>query len=321
MLRKLYKRSPWLRRRAHRIKDAGTYRLAAASVALASRYPLERALVAADHLGDAAFHTLHRTRSRAVANLDRVFGNDLSPADRQEIVRLSLRGFARSFCEIVKMNEIRPVLGTYATLNGWKEIEPLIDRGTVTCSAHLGNWEILASYMSQIEGREVAAVARRLDEPRLNQMLVDLRTSNGVESILRDSPSAGRQMLKVLKNPRGMLAMLIDQDTKVSSITVPFLGFPARTPVAPAALAVRRDLPVLVAYALRRPEGGLTLEMKGPLSADKSLERDAAVRDLTERINDVLSQAIRENPTQWPWWHQRWRRGPQPRLDPDAPID
>lgn len=287
---------------------------------MAARSELEPALRAADHLGDAAFYTLHRTRRRAVENLERVFGSDLSPRDRNEIVRLGLRGFARSFCEIAKMDDLRPQLATYAELRGWEEIQPSLDTSSIVCSAHLGNWEILAAYFAVVERRPVAAVARRLDEPRLNDLLVALRTSNGVETIMREDPAAGRQMLRILKQPQGMLAMLIDQDTRVPSITVPFLGRPARTPVAPATLSVRRDLPLLVAYALRRPAGGLRLEMKGPFRARPDLEREDAIRDLTTRVNDVFSQAIRENPTQWPWWHQRWRSGPKPDLDPDAPI-
>ena len=115
------------------------------------------------------------------------------------------------------MDEIRPKLASYAELTGWKEIQGKINCGTIVCSAHLGNWEILAAYFAQVEQRKVAAVARRLDDPNLNQLLVDLRTSNDVESILRDSPSAGRQMLKILKENNGLLAMLIDQDTNVPS--------------------------------------------------------------------------------------------------------
>jgi KDO2-lipid IV(A) lauroyltransferase len=219
------------------------------------------------------------------------------------------------------MDDLRPRLATYTELCGWKEIQPLLlDSSSIVCSAHLGNWELLAAHFALVERVPVAAVARRLDEPRLNDLLVALRTSNGVETILREDPAAGRQMLRILKQPRGMLAMLVDQDTKVPSITVPFLGRPARTPVAPATLSVRRNLPLLVAYALRRPAGGLRLEIVGPFRARPGLGRDDAVRDLTTQANDVLSQAIRDNPTQWPWWHQRWRSGPKPDLDPDASI-
>jgi Kdo2-lipid IVA lauroyltransferase/acyltransferase len=319
MLRRLYKRSPLLRRRALRVKDAATFRLAQAALGVAARYPLDTALAAADRVGDLAFRTLHRTRNRSLEHLELVFGNTLSDADRRDITRLCLRNFARAFCEIAKMEEIRPRFDDYVEVRGWEDVAPHLDGGAIICSGHLGNWELLASYFALVKRLRVAAVARRVGEARLNQLLVDFRADNGVETILRESPTAGRQMLATLKN-RGMLAMLVDQDTHVPSITVPFLGRPARTPVAPAALAMRRHLPVIVAYSLRRPGGGLQLVVEKPLFAEAGEERDTAILSLTRRVNELLGDAIRNNPTQWPWWHRRWRRPPQPRLDPDAPI-
>lgn len=320
MLNQLYKSSPWLRARAHRVKDAATYRLARAALGIGAHYRLERSLAAADRLGDIAYLVLHKTRRLALGHLELVFADQLSERRRHEIVRSSLRGFARSFCEIANIDEIRPNLATYITMTGWDEVAEAIREGAITCAAHLGNWELLAVYIAEIQGKSVAAVARRLDEPRLNQLLVDFRRGNGVETILRDSPSAGRQILRTLKQG-GILAMLVDQDTRVSSITVPFLGHPARTPVAPATLALRRGIPIVTSYSRRRPAGGLEIVMGGPLYPDNSLTKEDAIRDLTERVNDLLGAAILENPDQWPWWHRRWRRPPQPRLDPDAPID
>lgn len=319
MLRRLYKRSPALRRRALQAKDAATFRLAQAALGIAARYPLDTALAAADRLGDLAFRTLHQTRNRSLEHLELVFGDALSAADRRDVTRLCLRNFARAFCEIAKMEEIRPRFEEYVELRGWDAAAPHLGAGAIICSGHIGNWELLAAYFALVKRLRVAAVARRLNEPRLNQLLVDFRSANGVESILRESPSAGRQMLATLKG-QGMLAMLVDQDTHVASITVPFLGRPARTPVAPAALATRRNLPIFVAYSLRRPGGGLDLVIEEALFPKVDRDRDAAILDLTSRVNQLLSDAIRRNPTQWPWWHRRWRRAPQPHLDPDAPI-
>ncbi len=296
------------------------FRLARAALDIGARYPLERSLATADRLGDIAYHVLPKTRHLALEHLELVFGDRLSKERRCEIVRSSLGGFARSFCEIADIDQIRPNLATYITMTGWDQVAEAIRDGAISCAAHLGNWELLAAYIVQIQGKPVAAVARRLDEPRLNQLLVDFRSGNGVETILRDSPSAGRQILRTLKQ-NGILAMLVDQDTRVPSITVPFLGHPARTPVAPAALALRRGIPIITSYSRRRPGGGLEIVMGGPLYPDESLAKEDAIRDLTERVNDLLGAAILDNPDQWPWWHRRWRRPPQPRLDPDAPID
>ena len=46
---------------------------------------------------------------------------------------------------------------------------------------------------------------------------------------MRESPHSARQILRALK-ANSVLAMLIDQDTRVSSISVPFFGRLARTP-------------------------------------------------------------------------------------------
>ncbi len=320
MLRRLYKRSPALRRLGLQVKSAATYRLAKAALDLTARYPLDSALAAADRLGDLAYRVLHKTRTRSLEHLELALGDQLDDTERREVARLCLRSFARSFCEIAKMDEIRPRFASYVTVRGAETALAHVEKGAIICSGHIGNWELLAAYFALVEGLRVAAVARQVGDPRLNQLLVDFRARNGVETILRDSPSAGRQMLATLRD-RGMLAMLIDQDTHVPSITVPFLGLRARTPVAPAALATRRNLPIFVAYSLRRPTGGLELVVEGPLYAAPDCGRDAAIWDLTARVNELLSDAIRKNPTQWPWWHRRWRRPPQPRLDPDALIE
>lgn len=320
MLRGLYKRSPRLRRLVRTAKGTVLFRLTELALAVARLGSFDRAMAVADRVGDAAYFLLGATRAQALEHLELVFGDELSEADRRQILRSSMRGFARSFCELARMDEIAAHFTDYVSLRGYEPVRSVFEAGAIVCSAHMGNWEALAAYFAQVLRFRVAAVARQLEDPRLNQLLVDARARSGVETILRDSPSAGRQILRILKE-KGLLAMVIDQDTRVPSVTVPFLGRPARSPVAPAALAVRRNQPLVVAYCVRRPGSGLDLVVHDEaLWPDASLEQADAIRDLTTRVNDVLSRAIREHPTQWPWWHRRWRRGPQPRLDPDAPI-
>jgi KDO2-lipid IV(A) lauroyltransferase len=136
---------------------------------------------------------------------------------------------------------------------------------------------------------------------------------------LRESPRAGRQLLSILKRG-GLLAMVIDQDTRAPSVTVPFLGHPARTPFAPAALAIRRGVPLMVTYAARLPSGRLRIVLNPPIPAPASGDRNDDIIRMTELVNDQLSAAIRDNPESWVWWHRRWRRKPIPELDMDAKI-
>jgi KDO2-lipid IV(A) lauroyltransferase len=101
---------------------------------------------------------------------------------------------------------------------------------------------------------------------------------------------------------------------------VPFFGRLARIPAVAAVLAARRDLPVVPAFAQRRPEGGHHFTIMAPIYAPKSGDRQRDIVELTGQLTQILEHQIRQHPTDWTWWHRRWRRPPVPGLDLDADI-
>lgn len=319
-MRSLYRRSPRLRRAIRRRKQAFTYWLARGALWVPRRISLERALAIADRVGDFAYVVLRRTRRLSLEHIEMALGGSLSLAAREQIARAALRNLARCFCEVAKLDQIRPRLAEYVEVEGWQHLEHVVaeGRGGIAVTGHIGNWELLAAYCAS-RGVPVGAVARRLSEPRLNRLLVDFRARSGVETVLRESPGATRQILRIL-NSGGILALLIDQDTRAPSVSVPFFGRMARTPAAAAALAVRRDLPIVPIFIQRRAEGGHRLTVLPAIRPVGSGDRRLDVLQLTGVLNRVLEERIRKNPAEWVWWHRRWRRPPVPRLDLDREI-
>jgi len=175
---------------------------------------------------------------------------------------------------------------------------------------------LLAAYVAR-RGISLAASARRLEDARLNKLLTDFRTGNGMHVIHRNTPGSSTEILKVLRR-RGVFALQIDQDIRTPSVTVPFFGRPARTPAAAALLAVRRDLPVVPAFAQRRAEGGHHFVIKPPIFPPGSGDRQRDIIEMTRQFSQALEDHIRQHPTEWNWWHRRWRRPPVPGLDLDA---
>jgi len=302
------------------VKNAAVYLPLRAALAVLANLSLERALALADRVGDVVYFTFRGTRRLALQHIEMALGDSLSPNARARIVRAAFRNMARSFCEAVKFDTIREQLDDYVDVEGWEHMEAVLapKRGAIAITGHVGNWELLAAYCA-LKGVPVAAVARRIYEPRINTLLVDFRRRNGVQTILRESPTASRDILRILRSG-GILAMLIDQDTRVPSVSVPFFGRMARTPAAAAALAVRRDLPVLPAFAQRRGEGGHRLTFLPPIQASRSGDRRRDVADLTRSFNQLIEERIRKNPAEWVWWHRRWRHAPIPRLDLDSEV-
>jgi len=318
-VQRMYKRSR-LRRFIRRRKDATTYHLARFALWLPRQISLTRAMAAADCFGDLLYFALPETRRLALAHLEIAFGDSLDVSAREEIARAALRNAARCFVELAKFDEIGPQFDAYTSVEGWQHLEAVRDlgRGAIVITGHIGNWELLGGYFAR-KGVPIAAMARPLNDPRLNQLLVDFRTSNGVHSIMRESSTSSRDMLRIL-NRRGVLAMLIDQDMITPSVSVPFFGRPARTAVAPAVLAVRRDLPVVPCFAERRPEGGQRFMIMPPIFPSHSGDRTRDIVEITRRATHALEERIRANPAEWTWWIKRWRRPPVARLDLDSEI-
>lgn len=317
-LRRIYRRCTPLRRGVRKIKNQLVYLGVRGALKVFASFSLERGLIVADHVGDLAYWISRRTRRLALEHIRAALGDAESPAACKRIVRAAFRNMARCFCELAKFDDVRTRLDDYVEVEGWQHAQQVLaeNNGAIAITGHIGNWELLAAYMA-LKGVPVAAIARRVYAPRINRMLVDFRRRAGVQTILRESPSASREMLRVLKSG-GVLALLIDQDTRVPSVSVPFFGRLARTPVAAAALALRRDLPVIPVFAQRRPGGGHRLTILPPIRPTRSGDRRRDVAELTRTFSRILEDRIRKNPAEWVWWHRRWRYGPISRLDIDC---
>jgi len=88
------------------------------------------------------------------------------------------------------------------------------------------------------------------------------------------------------------LAILLDEKY-AESATVPFLGLPALTSTAPAALALKHDLPLVPAYGTRRPDGAeFDVEFEAPIPHSDALT-------MTKAVNESLSARVLDNPGQW----------------------
>jgi KDO2-lipid IV(A) lauroyltransferase len=118
-----------------------------------------------------------------------------------------------------------------------------------------------------------------------------------------------------------ILGILIDQDTSVQGVFVPFFGRPAFTPRAAADLALRFRAPVIVGTCRRRGprpgDGHEVTAVEVAYDADAP-DREAEAIRLTAACTAVLEGAIRKNPVEWVWMHERWRSVPPPAV-PAAP--
>jgi len=315
--RRLYEGSPRVRRFSRRLKNAGVRVAIRLAFGCADRLSLDQTLRFGEWAGGLLYRTLRQPRRRALEHLEIAFGDSLTPTAREHLARASFINVVRCFCELVKIEEIRVRREEYFELEGEAHAQTLLAAGTgaIIITGHIGNWELLGAYFAW-RGLPVAAITRRVPAERVNQLLVDFRSRQGVETILRESPHSARQILKALK-ANALLTVVIDQETHAPSVSVPFFGRLARTPAVAASFAIRRDLPVAAVFIQRRGGGGHRITVSPPFVIERSDDKGADIAALTRQFNLAIEAQIRKNPAEWVWWHQRWRRERLPHLDMD----
>jgi KDO2-lipid IV(A) lauroyltransferase len=153
----------------------------------------------------------------------------------------------------------------------------------------------------------LTVVARALDLPSLDAWADRLRRITGVEVI--DKRQALRPVLEALKRGR-LVGVLLDQNaSRREGVFVPFFGRLASTSRSIAVLALRTRTPIIPVFARRVAPGHHEITIHPELPLPPAGDEDA-IRALTASCTAVIETAIRANPDQWLWCHDRWRTRP-----------
>ena len=202
---------------------------------------------------------------------------------------------------------LRPILECAAsciTFPNRELMESLSCRGrpVVALTAHTGNWELLAAYIARL-GVPLAAVASMTRLDWLQGALMEMRCGLGIKTIWRGGMSALWEIDEELEKG-GVVAALIDQDTRVSSVFTPFFGRPVKSPSALITLGKRYEALFVSAFIFRTGFGRYKIYLE-------ELDGSLSVEGILTEYNLRLERLIRRYPYQWVWFHKRWRSLPR----------
>jgi KDO2-lipid IV(A) lauroyltransferase len=285
------------------LRRFATFLLIKALVILAEILPRRLGHRVFGGLGGLAYRMLRGPRRVALANLRLVYGGQLSDSDLRDTARKCFTNLGRFAYDAAR-------IGKYTTDNlkdlvevvGQHHLDDALARGEglVAISGHIGNWEFLGAYLAKM-GYPTSALATRVRNQRLDDLLAGLRRRSGLRLLERSRSLLGA--FRCLKEG-GILGVLMDQDTSVESVTVDFLGHPARTPVGPAKLASSTGACVLPMAMLMTSDGRYRLEIGEPISINGD---GGSLVDDVARCSRALEEFIRLEPAQWVWMHKRWK--------------
>jgi KDO2-lipid IV(A) lauroyltransferase len=261
-------------------------------------------------LGDLAYCVLPGRRAAARENLLRAFGGEQPRRELRRICKESFRHLGMTFVEACTFFFRPPsVMLSRVEVEGVDHLRAAVaqGRGVLLLTAHFGNWELLAAANVQT-GYPLSVVARPLDSPVLDRLVVRFREGGGVEVIPKRR--AVRRVLEALR--RGsMVGILLDQNTsRREGVFVPFFGDLASTSKSLAVLAFASGAPVVPVFIHREPHGRHRVVVEPAIPPPSTGDRERDILAFTAAFASIVEARIRQWPGQWLWIHRRWKTRP-----------
>jgi KDO2-lipid IV(A) lauroyltransferase len=184
-----------------------------------------------------------------------------------------------------------------------------LERGVIVVAAHTGNWDLAACrgarWLARAGRGPLSVVTKRLSWASLDRTWQHLRASRGLALISPDG-AVGRVVSTLAIG--GSVAFMCDQAPERSSgvAALPFLGRVALHDLAPALLAARAGVPILVVSSWRRADLMHELDVLEVIEPGE-LANGAGVTQAAQKIARALEGFIRAHPEQWLWLHHRWK--------------
>ena len=278
---------------------------------LSNLLPRKLLLEMCGFLGVMAFYVVGDARKKTFKHLEMVYGHEKSKEEIQLMAKKVFVMIGKNSADILRSVSMQDINSFKKVVNvtGEEHLEKALrsKKGVIVLTAHMGAFELIGTYLALMDYRP-QIIGKVQKDPRLNRLLMENRRRRGAEAIER-----GKDTLKVIRNLKsgGVVGMLIDQDTKVKSVFVDFMGRLAFTPVGVALFAIRTNAKVVPIgiHLDDKLQQQLKVYPEVPIVISGNEEEDILTNTIAfSKVTEVL---INQDPTQWVWMHERWKTQPE----------
>jgi KDO2-lipid IV(A) lauroyltransferase len=257
---------------------------------------------------------LFRVLSRLISNRHngivdknlRIAFPEMTAPERGETRKKIYRFFSRMFVfnlNVLAKGNIEKVIPT-VKINHPERLKEARAKGAILITAHFGNWELLPYILKNRLDLPIYSIARSMDNPYIEERVKTFRQYMGSKVIYKKGSL--RRILELLDQGR-TVGFLIDQNViKKEGITVTFFKESIfATPIL-ARIHLKKDVPVLPVF-LCHEKNHLRMEILSPIPRSRPDGSPKTVRQLTQEYMAIIEGKIKEYPTQWFWFHNRWK--------------
>ena len=291
------------------LRDRAEYALARVVESAISRFPQPIADRVATRVARTVANRLRIRRKTVESNLRRAFP-EADDAWIEETTRRCYEHFSRELLVMIRLSRLSREDVVAITEIPDEDLragrEALAEgRGLLFVTGHYGNWEVAAAAVAA-RGMPIDAIVRRQRNPLVNERFEVTRRRLGMEPV--DMVGSPKRVALGLRQGH-TIGIVGDQDARSAGVFVPFFGQPASTFKGPAIFALTFRAPLFAAIARRLPDGRYRITASR-VPVERKGDQEADVTRITAELAARLEAEIREDPSQYFWFHRRWKTRP-----------
>ena len=247
------------------------------------------------------FGNIFRTKKSIIKNLEK--SKILIKYDKNKFAQNVLGNYGRILAEYPFLKDFRyNKLEKYIEVDGKENLEKIKDgkKPVVFISGHFNNFELMAMQIEKI-GIKIAAIYRPLNNIFLNQIMEKIRKNYICKYQIKKGIGGIKELVK-LNNDGFSTALMIDQRVS-EGVKSNFFNEKAFTTTIPAQLVKKYKIPVVPIFIERFDNVKFKITVVKPINFDEN----KSVEDITDHLNKILENFIKNKPNYWIWSHNRWK--------------
>ena len=257
-----------------------------------------------------------RHRRVALRNLTLCLGDEKSASEIRALARENFRRIGENFACAVKtaaMN-FKSLRSRVQFVTPSLTNPPAVPPRSVVCAiGHFGNFELYARFGQFAPAYQCATTYRGLRQPSLDRLLQSLRNRSGCRYFERRFDAAALRTF--MRQPGVILGLLSDQHAGDNGIRLPFLGHDCSTSAAPAIFALRYNCSLQTGICYRVGLAQWRIEEGAEIPTHEN-GQPRSTRAIMLDVNRAFEAAVRRDPANWFWVHNRWKPAKKPTPKP-----
>tara|TARA_B100000886_G_scaffold85295_1_gene55860 strand:- start:1491 stop:2354 length:864 start_codon:yes stop_codon:yes gene_type:complete len=249
------------------------------------------------------FGPIFRSKKIIFKNLSIAFPN-FDENEKKQILKSMWINYGRIFAEYMFIKNFRQgsigerninIENQYILENVKKDSKPVI-----FISGHFNNFELMAMQIEKL-GIDLAAVYRPLNNKFLNPLMESIRKKYICKKQIKKGISGTKELLLNFKKGTS-IALMIDQRVS-EGIRVDLFSKKALTTTIPAQFIKKFEAKIIPVHIERINIEKFNITFQDPIKFSK----ESSIESITSKLNNLLEEMIKKNPSQWIWSHNRWK--------------